>query len=137
LEQKYIELLERRVTELESRLATSSKVGPGEKRENGVGSGEDGAKSVLAGEKPKNQAKEKEKMANEEEKEDEFESDRHLVVLNSLDAELGEYTDKRADAAPKKAPKTDDMASTRAFIFRKFMRTRTIRGEDVLRPTSS
>ncbi|KAK3321390.1 aaa family ATPase [Cercophora scortea] len=142
LEQKYIELLERRVTELETRLAqagtVASKTGPGEKKDDsGASSVEDGpAESVSAGEKEskKQPAKDKEEKTGKEddEEQDEFGDDRYLVVLNSLDAELGEFKDRRADSAPIKAPKTDNKAPTRAFILRKFMRTQTIRGEDIL-----
>lgn len=134
--------MERRVTELETRLAAGgSKTGPGEKKEDGVSLVEDGAKSVSAGEKkPKTQIEEKEDKGGKTEKEDEedeFGDDRYLVVLNSLDSELGEYKDRRADAAPKKVPTTDKKASIRAFIFCKMMRSQLILGDDVLRPMGS
>ncbi|GKT41593.1 uncharacterized protein ColSpa_01774 [Colletotrichum spaethianum] len=149
LEQKYIQLLERRVADLEAQLTlgvTDDKV-----MNFGTPTVEVTVGPVLckalyhelvnshsyeANGKPSKKEDSTKIVSDGDDTDDKAPSDneRYRIVLNSLDPETGEYVDK----PPATAKSTmDTRKSNRAFTFRKIMRTATNRGEEVFKSEGS
>ncbi|XDG07550.1 hypothetical protein ABKA04_007165 [Annulohypoxylon sp. FPYF3050] len=112
LERKYVQLLERRVAELEGReTEEKDKKSPTKTSENDSS---------------------KESADNDG---DGDEKTRYRVVLNQLNPETGEYEDKPSIITSKSQP--DNAEKTRAFTFRKFLKDQTVRGDTVMKAKGS
>ncbi|KAF7532266.1 hypothetical protein G7054_g8120 [Neopestalotiopsis clavispora] len=120
VEQKYIELLEKRVAALEAKLGPEAL----------VPEPTTGSRNEKTRENDNSAAKDAEPVQNQSAKIDETQQ-RYVVVINSLDSESGEYVD-RSPTTPVPDPKLSK-DSQRAFTLRKRMRQKIIGVEEVPR----
>ncbi|KAI1204853.1 uncharacterized protein F4807DRAFT_314289 [Annulohypoxylon truncatum] len=132
LERKYVQLLERRVAELEGRSVSS--VSPDLKSQ--IKASTDDTET----EKNANDKKSPTKAPEDDDSKESAEGDgdektRYRVVLNQLNPETGEYEDKPSIITPKS--QTDNSEKTRAFTFRKFLKDQTVRGDTVMKAKGS